>query len=84
MNEIYNRGPVACHMYATDYLRFNYTGGIYNDTTAFNGTNHVVSIVGWGEEDNTKYWIVRNSWGSYWGEKGLYRQLKGVNMLNIE
>ncbi|EGR34021.1 papain family cysteine protease, putative [Ichthyophthirius multifiliis] len=84
MQEIFNRGPVACNIYSTEYLRYNYTGGIYNDTTAYPETNHVVSIVGWGVENGVKYWIVRNSWGSYWGEKGFYRQLRGVNMINIE
>lgn len=84
MQEIINRGPIACYIYATEYLRYNYTGGIYNDTTAYPGTNHVISVVGWGVENGTNYWIVRNSWGSYWGEKGFYRQLRGVNMLNIE
>jgi hypothetical protein len=25
--------------------------------------NHVLAIIGWGVEDNTKYWIVRNAYG---------------------
>lgn len=52
MQEIYNRGPIACNIYSTDFLRYNYTGGVYNDTTAYSGTNHVVSVVGWGSENS--------------------------------
>lgn len=64
MQEIFNRGPIACPIYSTWYMRYNYTGGIYEDTEKYEGTDHVVSVVGWGVENGTKYWIVRNSWGS--------------------
>jgi len=44
----------------------------------------VVTVNGWGEEDGVKYWNVRNSWGTYWGENGTFRLIRGVNNLGIE
>lgn len=84
MQEILNRGPIGCGIASNDYLRYNYTGGIYVNTTAVDYSNHAVSVVGWGVENGTKYWIIRNSWGSYWGEKGYFRLVRGINSINIE
>merc|ERR1719411_1658202 len=84
MTEIFTRGPVAATINAEPIV--DYRGGIFTDGTASRFTNHIVSIVGWGmeEEDGVKYWIVRNSWGQYWGEMGFFRVEMGKNLLGLE
>lgn len=85
MQEIFLRGPIVCDICSTKEFRLNYTGGIFNDTTGAVCDNHEISVVGWGVTENgTKYWIGRNSWGSFWGDLGMFQIVRGTNNLGIE
>ena len=59
-------------------------GGIFEDTTGDMSVTHIISVVGFGVENGVKYWIGRNSWGTWWGESGFFRIVRGVNNINIE
>ena len=83
LQEIYQRGPIACGIAVPDSLE-SYTGGIYEDDTGDLDIVHDISVVGYGVENGTKYWVVRNSWGSHWGEQGFFRVVRGVNNIAIE
>jgi cathepsin X len=83
MQEIYQRGPIACGIAVTDAME-NYTSGIFEDTTGDYDVTHEVSIVGFGEENGTPYWLIRNSWGTHWGIDGFMKLIRGKNNLAIE
>jgi C1A family cysteine protease len=75
-------GPLSAALNG-DLLQF-YTGGIF-DKADCNADlpNHAINLVGFGEENGKRYWIVRNSWGEEWGEKGYFRLAFGKNMCGI-
>ena len=76
-------GPVQTGFYVHEDFLY-YVGGIYHKVYGTSLGGHAVLIVGYGSMNNHDYWIVRNSWGSDWGENGYFRILRGTNECGIE
>jgi C1A family cysteine protease len=69
---ILDYGPVSVTVYSNSAMQA-YTGGIFNGC-ATGEVNHGVVLVGWDDSQGTGgVWIMRNSWGSGWGEGGYMR-----------
>ena len=76
-------GVIDAAVYVTSSFQ-SYSGGVFSDSSTscdanpcfYKPTNHAISLVGWDDnppEGGGGVWILRNSWGSSWGESGYMR-----------
>jgi len=63
-------GPVAVALQAGIRSFQMYRGGVYNDASCNGNIDHGVTAVGYGIEGGVHYYVIRNSWGTGWGENG--------------
>lgn len=70
LKEAVSRGPVSIAIEADTKAFQLYTGGVLTGDACGTDLDHGVLIVGYGEEDGTEFWLVKNSWGPSWGEGG--------------
>ena len=59
----------------TSYFQ-SYSSGIISGVECGTNLDHAVEIVGYGTDQGTDYWWIRNSWGEDWGESGYVRLLR--------
>lgn len=82
MEAVATMGPISVAIDATRNFMF-YKEGIFEDETCENGRfnlDHGVLLIGYGSDNKTEdFWIVKNSWGTTWGEKGYIRMGRNLN-----
>jgi len=65
-----NTQPVSVAIEADTAVFQYYTGGVITSSGCGTYIDHAVLAVGYGTEDGTQYFLVKNSWGSSWGDSG--------------
>jgi cathepsin L len=66
------KGPIAISLAAGGFKFQLYGGGVMSNCNDY-VMDHAVQLVGYGTDNGKDYWLVRNSWGGSWGEKGYVR-----------
>ena len=85
-HNIYCWGPIttAMNVYA-DFYNFNAKTEIYEyDNKSPSVGGHAIEIVGWGNEKDIPYWIVKNTWGVEYGRDGYFYIKRGTDCCGIE
>ncbi|GLC58162.1 hypothetical protein PLESTB_001325500 [Pleodorina starrii] len=80
MLQALNVGPILVGITVDDNF-MRYGGGVFTSTDCGGIVNHAVLVVGAGVDKDTglPFWLIRNSWGAWWGENGYIRIRRGAS-----
>ncbi|XP_059423990.1 cathepsin S-like [Carassius carassius] len=74
-----NIGPISVSIDATRPQFIMYHSGVYNDPSCSKIINHAVLVVGYGAIAGQDFWLVKNSWGTGFGDGGYIRMARNQN-----
>lgn len=80
LKRVVHQQPVSVAIQANLKSFQLYSSGIYSDPSCGTQLDHGVLIVGYGHDlfYNMDYWIVKNSWGPEWGDKGYIKIQRNI------
>ncbi|KAK2963004.1 putative Gut-specific cysteine proteinase [Blattamonas nauphoetae] len=84
MEGLMKDGPMYFAFTVYEDFLYHYGSGIYKHRYGRAVNGHAVTLMGWGEENGEKYWLLQNSWGPEWGENGFFRMRRGTNECGCE
>ncbi|XP_072211634.1 digestive cysteine proteinase 1-like isoform X3 [Excalfactoria chinensis] len=70
---LFKHGPIAVNIDASHKSFTFYANGVYEEPHCGNETSeldHAVLAVGYGVLHGKSYWLIKNSWSTYWGNDG--------------
>lgn len=93
MQNMVQINPVVSSVQATNNWS-SYRGGVLNDHSCCNAAtdpqcthklNHAILVVGYGHDSASglDYWLIKNSWGTSWGENGFLKLKRGTGHCGI-
>ncbi|KAE9552501.1 hypothetical protein FO519_004281 [Halicephalobus sp. NKZ332] len=85
-NWLVNHGPFSIGVNVTKGM-YQYSSGVFSpsqEDCAFNSLgSHAMTVVGYGEMNGETYWLLKNSWGSSYGDSGYLKMKRGADSCGI-
>nr|UHM21917.1 cathepsin L12 [Zabrotes subfasciatus] len=76
MEAVQKHGPIVTCLYASAEWMLYKSGVWFEEECAEKRLNHCVLLVGYGTQNGLDYWLLKNSWGRYWGEEGYIKLIR--------
>ena len=79
--QLYSKGDQLIPVWLSIHLiNIFFCQGIYNEPRCRkDNVNHSALVVGYGTEDGVDYWLVKNSWGTSWGDAGYIKMARNLD-----
>lgn len=55
-----------------------YGGGVISSSRCGTDLDHGVLLIGYGKDSNKDFWLLKNSWGTGWGDQGYFKILRNM------